>query len=291
MFYTNYTSAKSHDLRVHPLRLGDLPLVPPAPAGARARRRSSRSPRGDAGLLGEPAARLAARRLGVGAVHGGARPPSLDDALAADAAPVRRRRDGPGAAALGWLADRSRSRWSSGRAGRTGCTTGCASSATRTTAGGCCAAPREAPPHPRLAVWLPPCSPPASSSRSPTVPPRAVVNRGRCRAAGVRGRRAPLLRDVPRGPAATARVRRDPGPVAQPGRGTAAGAWQGEPQQLALTEPAAGNAIHGLAAPRVLAAARAGHRHDHARGAHPAPAGLAAAARLHDRASPSPRPG
>ncbi len=71
VFYTNYTSAKSHDLRATRVRLGDLPLV---------RRCTGRctcagtvelvAAGGDAGLLGDPAARLAARRVGVGAVGG-----------------------------------------------------------------------------------------------------------------------------------------------------------------------------------------------------------------------------
>ena len=49
-----------------------------------------------------------------------------------DRAALRRRRRGPGAAALGRLADRSRDGWSSGRAGRTACTTGCGSSSPST---------------------------------------------------------------------------------------------------------------------------------------------------------------
>ena len=52
VFYTNYTSAKSHDLRAIRVRLGDVPLVRAAAAGARARRSSSWSARRRPGRTG-----------------------------------------------------------------------------------------------------------------------------------------------------------------------------------------------------------------------------------------------
>ena len=106
VFYTNYTSAKSHDLRVDPARRGDLPLVRRSTGRCTCAARSSGSPRRRPTPTGRPA--RAARSWARGRRRSRPtcatatrstprwRPPSA----------VRRRRRGAGAAALGRLADR-----------------------------------------------------------------------------------------------------------------------------------------------------------------------------------------
>ena len=83
VFYTNYTSAKSHDLRGHPLRLGHLPLVRRSTGRCTCAARSSRSRRGDRRPTGRPA--RGARSWGRGRRRSRrwcATAASLDDALA-----------------------------------------------------------------------------------------------------------------------------------------------------------------------------------------------------------------
>ena len=128
VFYTNYTSAKSHDLRVTRYASATFPwyaqhrqvhlrgpveLVPPEETQAY--------------WASRPAGR-AAGGVGVGAVDGGARPPGARRRAGRRHPAVRRRRAGAGAGRTGAAGGSSPSRWSSGRAGPTGCTTGCASS-------------------------------------------------------------------------------------------------------------------------------------------------------------------
>ena len=108
VLYTNYTSAKSHDLRTTRHAAGHVPLVRAAAAGEPARRRRAGDAGGDPRVLGDAPARLAARRLGVGAVAPRRRPAGPRRRPRRDRAALRRRRRGPGAAALGRLADRPR---------------------------------------------------------------------------------------------------------------------------------------------------------------------------------------
>ncbi len=146
VFYTNYTSAKSHELRSIRRAAATFPWYAHPAAGEPARRRRAGRPGGDPRLLGDAAAGLAAGRVGVGAVDLRARPRRPRRRPRGHRAPLRRHRRGAGAAALGRLADRPGPRRVLAGPGRTGCTTGCGSSRTPSTGRGRSAG---SPPDPR----------------------------------------------------------------------------------------------------------------------------------------------
>ena len=115
--------------RREPVRLAALPLAPARPPGHRHRHRGPHRPRRDGRVLPHPPARLPARRLGERAVLGDrlarrnwtAHVRGAGRPLPGGRAGARRRRTGAASGS-------SRRRSSSGRAARTGCTTGCAMS-------------------------------------------------------------------------------------------------------------------------------------------------------------------
>jgi pyridoxine/pyridoxamine 5'-phosphate oxidase len=135
VFYTNYTSSKSHDLRVVRYASATFPWY------AQHRQVHVRGPVEE--VSPEETQEYWASRPRGAQLGSWASPQStvvrdrrvLDDALAAitqrfaddELVPVR---------GTGEAGGSSPSRWSSGRAGPTGCTTGCASSSTRSTAAG-----------------------------------------------------------------------------------------------------------------------------------------------------------
>ena len=90
---------------LHPVRLGHLPLVRHAAPGARAGHRGEGQPVRDRGLLGEPAARFAAGRVGLAAEQGGQRALYFGQCAGQHQPAVREHRRDPGAPALGRLAD------------------------------------------------------------------------------------------------------------------------------------------------------------------------------------------
>ena len=146
IFGTSYASTKGAQLAVNPRAALVFPWhalqrqVRVTGTGRADRRHRLRR------AVGPPAARLAAGRGRVGAVDGRRLP---GGARRAGAAARRADAGGHGAAAggLGRLPGRARRRWSSGRAARTGCTTGCGSCATtrRAAAGSSSGSPRERP--------------------------------------------------------------------------------------------------------------------------------------------------
>ena len=145
VFYTNYTSAKSHELRSIRRASATFPWYAHAAAGAACAATSSWSPRRRPAPTGRPGrgARSWARGRRRSRPTCATATPSTTPR--GRRAPLRRHRRGAGAAALGRLADRARTASSSGRAGPTGCTTGCGSSRTPSTGRGRSAA---SPPDP-----------------------------------------------------------------------------------------------------------------------------------------------
>ena len=110
VFFTNYTSAKSHDLTATRYASATFPWYS-LHRQATVRGMVEKVSHGrDGDLLGEPPARLAARRVGVAAVHCGQWAPRAGERARQRPAPLRRRRRGAGAAALGRLAHPARGR-------------------------------------------------------------------------------------------------------------------------------------------------------------------------------------
>ena len=114
VFYTNYTSAKSHELRSIRRAAATFPWYAAATAGEPARRRRAGRPGGDPRLLGDAAAGLAAGRVGVGAVDLRARPRR----------PRRRRSRPPSAASPTPTRCRCRRTGAGGGSSRTGSSSG-----------------------------------------------------------------------------------------------------------------------------------------------------------------------
>ena len=126
-FFTNPGSAKAAELAANPRAALVFPWHAVSPAGAGDRRPSVELDRDEVdGLLRDPAARLAAGRVGQPAVVGGAaRGPSWTPRWPRSAARFPARA-GAGAAGLGRLPGGAGRPGSSGPAGPGGCTTGCA---------------------------------------------------------------------------------------------------------------------------------------------------------------------
>ena len=105
VFYTNYTSNKSHDLISDPLRVRDLPVVRACSARRTCAASWRRSARPRPRPTGQQAARFAAGCVGLAAVEAGQRALYFGQCAGQHQPPVRRRRVDPGPAALGRLAD------------------------------------------------------------------------------------------------------------------------------------------------------------------------------------------
>ena len=123
VFYTNTGSRKGARAGRQPADRAALPVAPARAPGPR-RRHGHAAPAGRGRrLLRGPPARLPARRLGLAPVERGLRPRGAAGGVRRGGAALRRRRrcrrPRSGAAT-----SCTRSRWSSGRAGRAGCTTG-----------------------------------------------------------------------------------------------------------------------------------------------------------------------
>ena len=133
-----------HQLRVpqgarpgrQPVRLAALPVAPDGPPGHRHGHGAAHRPRRDGRVLPHPAARLPARRLGQRPVLGDLLPRRTGRLVRGAEPPATRRASRSRSPRTGAASASPRRRSSSGRAARTGCTTGCGTWRRRTAAGG-----------------------------------------------------------------------------------------------------------------------------------------------------------
>ena len=133
-FFTNLESRKAAELGGQPARRRRPLLGQPLDRQVR-RRGTGRSalPEDESrGVLRRAAARQPSRRMGVAAVPADRRPRRARAPLRRGGGALRRRRGSAAAAPLGRLSASSRRRSSSGRTGRTACTTASATNATAT---------------------------------------------------------------------------------------------------------------------------------------------------------------
>ena len=164
------TAARPRDRRQRQGRAGLLVGPPGAPGALRGHARARRRRRGRR-LFREPPARQPDRRLGLGAEPGDREPERARGGGATSCERALRRRRRAAAASSGAASAWCRCAPSSGRARPTGCTTGCATAATPTAAGGSSAWRPEPMPRARARQRGGASAPRPRSARRPPPPP------------------------------------------------------------------------------------------------------------------------